>query len=37
MEEKIYTQKEADELVEQLKKVFSVVRILDKNEVGGGS
>lgn len=35
MEEKIYTQKEADELVEQLKKVFSVVRILDKNEVGG--
>lgn len=35
MSEKIYTQEEANELVEQLKNVFSVVRILEENEVGG--
>lgn len=34
-EEKVYTQAEADELVEQLKNVFTVVRILKADEVGG--
>lgn len=33
--EKIYTKQEADQLVKQLQQVFSVVRILEENEVGG--
>lgn len=34
-EEKVYTQQEADELVEKLKQVFTVVRILKADEVAG--